>query len=144
MPYGYTPGEPTAAEQAILDRNGIEGFPLDRVRGRAVDAAAEALWEASMRAEGFVVRFHVDVVDFVDFPVSDVSHISTRLTLAKSMVSVGVFAASPRFAGLVITEFNPDHDKEKGTLGGSFLVISRTRSPPDARSQHLIFLLSND
>jgi arginase len=139
VPYGYTPGEPAAPEQTILDRNGIVGFPVDQVHGRAADAALEALREANKRAERFVVHFDVDVIDFVDFPVSDVPHINTGLTLAEAMTSLGVFTASPRFAGLVITEFNPDHDDKDGTLARIFirdladaLAFRRRWSTPDA------------
>ena len=121
LPYGYTPGEPAAVEKAILDRHGIVGFPVNRVRGRATEAAAEALQAAESRAERFVVHFDVDVIDFVDFPAADVPHINAGLTLAEAMSSLAVFAASPGFAGLVVTEFNPDHDDEAGTLARTFV-----------------------
>ncbi|MBW3632587.1 MAG: arginase family protein [Chloroflexi bacterium] len=142
VPYGYTPGEPVAPEQAILDRNGIVGFPVDRVLGRAAAAASEALREVTERVERLVVHFDVDVIDFVDFPASDVPHINTGLTLAEVMTSLGVFAASPHFAGLVITEFNPDHDDEEGTLARIFtraladaLAFGHQQSRPDAIAQ---------
>ena len=95
-----------------------------------------------MRAEDFVVHIDVDVVEFVDFPVSDVPHINTGLTIAEARVSLGVSAASPRFAGLVITEFNPDHDDEKGTLARIFtrdlanaLAFGRQKSAPDSPAE---------
>ncbi len=42
--------------------------------------------------------------------------------LVERLESLGleVFASSPRFAGLTITEFNPDHADEEGTLAAVF------------------------
>jgi hypothetical protein len=36
------------------------------------------------------------------------------------MACLSVFAASPRFGGLVVTEFNPDHADEDGELAATF------------------------
>ena len=67
---------------------------------------------------------------------SDVPHINTGLTIAEATVSLGVSAASPRFAGLVITEFNPDHDDEKGTLARIFTRdLACQKSAPDTPAE---------
>jgi arginase len=119
--FGYTPGEPVEAERALLARHGITGFPEATVRGRAEAAAGEACAAVEGKAERFVVHFDVDVLDFVDFPVADVPHINAGLGLQEALACLSVFAASPRFGGLVITEFNPDHDDEEGSLAAAFV-----------------------
>lgn len=56
------------------------------------------------------------MIDFVDFPAADVTQPQQGLTLAETLAALQVFCASPKFAGLVIKEFNPDHDDKDGTL----------------------------
>ncbi len=68
-----------------------------------------------------MVHFDVDVIDFVDFPVADVPQIKAGLTFRDVMAYLGVFAASPSFGGLAITEFNPDHADEEGELARFFV-----------------------
>jgi arginase len=119
--FGYTPGEPAEAERALLARHAITGFPDTTVQGRAEEAAVEARAVVEEKADQFVVHFDVDVLDFVDFPVADVPHINAGLTLQAALACLSVFAASPRFGGLVITEFNPDHDDEEGSLAAAFV-----------------------
>ena len=68
-----------------------------------------------------MVRFDVDIIDFVDFPVTDVPRHNAGLTLREAITSLRVFDASPRFAGLVVTEFNPDHADEEGALAARFV-----------------------
>lgn len=117
VPFGYTPGEPLDAENEILGRHSIDGYPADRVRGRAGDAAAEALAVLEGKTGGFLVHFDVDVIDFVDLPVADVPQINAGLTFADAMEALHVFVSSPRFGGLVITELSPDHADEEGAAG---------------------------
>ena len=69
----------------------------------------------------FLVHFDVDVIDFVDFPIADVPLFNKGLTLTEAIDSLAVFAASPQFAGLVITEINPDHMDEEGTGARMFV-----------------------
>ena len=115
VPFGY-PGEPPAIEQAFLARHDMSGYPISMVRGRAKQAATEARARLETQAEGFVVHFDVDVIDFVDFPAADVMQPQQGLTFAEALAALQVFCAGPKFAGLVITEFNPDHDDQDGTL----------------------------
>jgi arginase len=68
-----------------------------------------------------VVHFDVDVIDFVDFPVADVPQINAGLTFREALACLGVFAASPKFAGLVLTEFNPDHADEEGEAAAALV-----------------------
>jgi arginase len=116
--FGYEPNPP---EVGALERRSMPRYPAESVRGRAEEAASEALALLEDSADRFVVHFDVDVIDFVDFPVADVPQINSGLTFRDTMACLSVFAASPGFGGLVVTEFNPDHADEEGELAATFV-----------------------
>ena len=116
--FGYEPNPP---EAGVLERRSMPRFQAASVRGRPEQAASEALALLEGSAERFVVHFDVDVIDFADFPVADVPQINSGLTFQDTMACLSVFAASPCFGGLVVTEFNPDHADEEGELAAMFV-----------------------
>jgi arginase len=111
-------GEPAVA--GVLEQRSMPRYPAASVRGRAEEAASEALALLEDSADRFVVHFDVDVIDFVDFPVADVPQHNAGLTFEEAMACLTVFAASPGFGGLVVTEFNSDHADEEGELAATF------------------------
>jgi arginase len=115
--FGYEPNPP---EMGVLQRRSMSRYPAKIIQGRAREAAAEVLARIEEEAERLVVHFDVDVIDFVDFPIADVPQHNAGLTFREAMESLKVFTASPSFAGLTITEFNPDHADEEGTLASGF------------------------
>lgn len=115
--FGYEPNPP---EVGVLGRRSMPRFPAETIRGRAGEAAGEALALLERSAERFVVHFDVDVIDFVDFPIADVPQHNAGLTFRETMECLEVFTASPRFAGLTVTEVNPDHVDEQGTVAATF------------------------
>jgi arginase len=126
--FGFEPNPP---EVEVLKRRAMPRYPAKLVRGRAPEAAAEALRQLEARSERFVVHFDVDVMDFLDFPVADVPQHNAGLTFEDAMRCLGVFAASPRFGGLTITEFNPDHADEEGLLVERFVTeVAATLGSP--------------
>ena len=67
----------------------------------------------------------MDVIDFDDFPAGDVPHYH-GLSFDEAMSALDVFIASPKFAALVITEFNADCDPD-GTLAVRFVnAVAKT------------------
>jgi arginase len=118
--FGFDDEETQGAERAVLERRPMPRYPAATVHGRSGEAARAALAEVESLADRFVVHFDVDVIQFVDFPLADVPVYQTPVTFAEAMASLAVFAASPRFAGLVVTELNPDHADEEGTLVAFF------------------------
>jgi arginase len=70
----------------------------------------------------------VDVLSFADTPLADVPDSGgdpIGLRLDELAASLTVFAASPRFAGLVLTEINPDHAPDPGVLRHFLGVITK-------------------
>jgi arginase len=47
------------------------------------------------------------------------------LRLDELAASLAVFAASPRFAGLVVTEINPDHAPDPGVLRRFLAAVTK-------------------
>ena len=57
------------------------------------------------------------MLDFVDCPIADNAYQRNQgLTRDDALTALRVFAGSPAFAGLVITEVNPDHAPDPGVL----------------------------
>jgi arginase family enzyme len=55
----------------------------------------------------------VDVLDFLDCPLADQPE-DRGLLLDEAVECLRVFAGSPRFGGLVVTEINSDHGDPEG------------------------------
>jgi arginase len=106
-------------ERRLLGDLGIARIPAADVHDDPRAAASLALDQAEAAAEAFVLHCDVDVLEFVDAPLADVPDSGgdpIGLTLAELATSLAVFATSPRFAGLVLTEVNPDHVPDLAVL----------------------------
>ncbi|MDG4825697.1 arginase family protein [Asanoa sp. WMMD1127] len=106
-------------ELALLDKLGIFHVHADEVHADPAGAAARALAAIEAAGPRFVLHCDVDVLSFNDTPLADVPDSGdepTGLRLGELAASLAVFTASPRFAGLVLTEINPDHAPEPADL----------------------------
>jgi arginase len=119
--FGYNPGEINASERDILAQRPWLHYPLSDVQDKAKQSAVEAVRVLERRAERFVVHFDVDVIDFSDLPIADVPRFSQGMMFRDAMACLAIFASSPKFGGLTLTEFNPDHADEEGTVAVTFL-----------------------
>jgi arginase len=120
--FGYNPGEINASERDVLARRQWKRhYPLAEVQGKAGQVATQAVKDLEGRAERFVLHFDVDVIDFTDMPIADVPQFSQGLMFRDAMTCLAAFASSPKFAGLTVTEFNPDHADQEGALAETFL-----------------------
>ncbi|MEU5553750.1 arginase family protein [Micromonospora sp. NPDC047793] len=95
-------------EYDLVAELGITYVPADEVHADPLAAGRRACAAAEAAAESFVVHFDVDVLDFVETPLADVPE-PTGLTLAEASTTLATLVRSPRFAGLAVTEINPDH-----------------------------------
>lgn len=103
---GYSAAEVEPVEQEMLERHGVACYPAGR--GDAVEAATEL----QRRADRILVHFDVDVIDSAEFPLADFPHHNLGLTRDDAFTALAAFCATPAFAGLVLTEVNPDHDPD--------------------------------
>jgi arginase len=107
LAYGHSLPE-QAREHRLLNELGVPHMPLGEVQQDPWVAARRARTWAETTAPAFVVHLDVDVLQFVDAPLADVPE-PFGLTLQELAVSLATFTASAHFAGLVVTEINPDH-----------------------------------
>lgn len=116
--YGHTLPEDDI-ERRLLDKLGITHLHADEVHADPMAAAERARRSIEAAEAPFVVHLDVDVLAFNDTPLADVPDSGgdpVGLRLDELTASLTVFAASPRFAGLVLTEINPDHAPDPEVL----------------------------
>ncbi|MFI7599217.1 arginase family protein [Actinoplanes sp. NPDC049681] len=99
---------PSDPERVLLDRLPMTYVPANEVRTGPAKAAARARFAAEALAPSFVVHFDVDVLAFAQAPFADVPE-PAGLTLQELVETLSVLVASPQFAGMTLTEVNPDH-----------------------------------
>ena len=61
------------------------------------------------------MHFDVDVVDFVDLPLSENTGLNIGMPFAAARAALAVLAADPRVATLTVTEHNPAHGAADGS-----------------------------
>ena len=98
-------------EREAIEAHGIESIDVEEV---AADPRAAAT-RASQRFGRYLVHFDVDVVDFVDLPLSENTGHNIGLPFDAACAALEVLVAGPGFAGLTVTEHNPAHGAEDGS-----------------------------
>ena len=98
-------------EREAIEAHGIESIMVEEV---AADPRAAAT-RASQRFGRYLVHFDVDVVDFVDLPLSENTGHNIGLPFDAACAALDVLVAGPGFAGLTVTEHNPAHGAEDGS-----------------------------
>jgi arginase len=100
-------------------------------------AAEEALARVSASADRFLLHLDLDVVDFIDLPVADIPQHNDGLAFDEATTCLAVFARHEGLAGLVITEFNPDHGAEDGSTADALVrgLVGVFAGDPSGRDQ---------
>jgi arginase len=112
--FGWGPEQATTREREAIERHGIFLVGVDEVAAGPEAAAARACTALEERCDRLLVHFDVDVIDFTDMPLSENTGRNEGLAHADAMRALGRLLASPRLAGLTITELNPDHAEPGG------------------------------
>lgn len=110
--FAWEPDQATAFEREVIERRGISAVPADQVGADPEGAAARALDLIPSRCERILVHFDVDVIDFTDFPLSENTGRNHGLAYDAALRALKAVLASPRLAGLTVTEMNPDHTED--------------------------------
>ena len=92
--FSHLEDEATAHEREAIERLGLDRVPLDEVARDPEGAAAAALELIEARCERFVIHFDVDVVDFVDAPLSEARDRNIGLALDSALRALRVLARS--------------------------------------------------
>jgi arginase len=107
--YNLDAGWIDAIEVERLQQCSMAQYPVTHIRNKGVNVSKEALERLEDSVEHILVHFDVDVITHEDFPVADVPHYN-GLTFSETLDILRVFVSSPKFVGLVITEFNAERD----------------------------------
>jgi arginase len=107
--FGWDPGQATDFEREVIARRGISSVPVAEVTADPAGAGARAAAAVGERCDRLLVHFDVDVIDFTDVPLSENTGRNEGLAYADAMLALDALLASPKLAGLTITELNPDH-----------------------------------
>jgi arginase len=102
--YNAEAGWIDAPELDRLTGSSMLKYPLKEIRGNKA-AALAARNSLESKADGILVHFDVDVIDSAEFAAADVLH-TNGLSFDEAIEALRVFVSSPKFVGLVITEFN--------------------------------------
>jgi arginase len=110
--FGWGPEQAPPGEREANQRLSLETIKVDEVAADPAASAARALESIADRYDRFLVHFDVDVIDFTDTPLSENPGRNEGLAYSGAIEALMVLLASPRLAGLTVTELNPDHVEE--------------------------------
>lgn len=102
----------TPFERAVIDRRDIAVVLVDEVSAGPEQAALRARERVEGGCDRLLVHFDVDVIDFTDVPLSENWGRNEGLAFDDAMSALRTLLASPRLAGVTITELNPDHTEQ--------------------------------
>jgi arginase len=96
----------------VIDRRDISVIPVDEVAAGPERAARRGRELIEDRCDRLLVHFDVDVIDFTDVPLSENWGRNEGLAFDDALSALQTLLASPRLAGMTITELNPDHTEQ--------------------------------
>jgi arginase len=111
--FGHDNVEP--CERRIIDRLGIAETRLPEVAADPVAAATRVVTGWGARFARLLVHLDVDVVDYLDLPLAENVRRNRGLRFEQLQAALGVLVGAPNFAGLTVTELNPDHGEADGS-----------------------------
>ena len=121
---------PTSFEREQQAARGLREIGAPAVIADPEAAAGKAL-AMHDKTERILIHFDVDVVDYMDLPLSENAGRNEGLSFDTTMRALRALAATPKLAALTVTEVNPDHDPD-GTAVERFvdgLVDVLSRAP---------------
>jgi arginase len=107
---GYGPDAINQGEVPILSARQVARISRHDVSSNP-ELVPDAIRSLETRVDTILVHFDVDVINFLDLPVGNFPWYN-GLTVDQTAYCLEHALSSPKFAGLVLTEFNPDRDKQ--------------------------------
>jgi arginase len=105
---GNEPGQAADWELSVIAERSIAIVTAGELRSNPAAAARSALG-AVADATRVIVHLDVDVVDFVDAPLSENTGRNVGVPLAAVAAALPELMADPRTSALTVTELNPVH-----------------------------------
>ena len=117
---GFDPDSATEWERSVIRDRAIATSNLANVAESPTECAEAILSQWATEFERILIHFDVDVVDFNDLPLAENYSKNKGLSYDQTLELLEVLLKSPKFAGLTVTEINPDHGAEDGSTIQSF------------------------
>lgn len=113
--FGWRPEQSRPWELEHIEKLGLVGIEMNDLAADPKGAATHALEYMTTRFDRVLVHFDVDVIDFVDTPLSENTGRNIGLTLDQAMTGLSALMSDAAVATLTVTELNPDHGAEDGS-----------------------------
>jgi arginase len=126
--FGFDPAELDTGQWTELVSRHLYAAPAPAVRADPAGQARDASAYLEDRTNSYLVHLDVDVLHTGLFPIANFPHFA-GLTLDQVGVCLNEFTSSPSFAGLVITEVNPDHDPDGRLIAALARVVASALRP---------------
>ncbi len=104
-------GSNSDAEREAMIRRRMKVVFLDELRTDPAAAARRALGLLGP-VDRLLVHFDVDVIDFAECPLGENYRHGEGATLDQATDALALLAARPEFAGVTVSQLNPDHGEE--------------------------------
>jgi len=118
---GFEPSQATPWELRQIAALGIATTRAAEVTEDPAAAARQALASLPGRCERIAVHFDVDVIDFVDAPLSQNTGRNVGVTPAAAGAALAELLRDPRVVAVTVTELNPAHGAEDGSTLAAFV-----------------------
>jgi arginase len=118
---GFEPSQATPWELRQIAALGIATTRAAEVTEDPAAAARQALASLPGRCERIAVHFDVDVIDFVDAPLSQNTGRNVGVTLAAAGAALAELLRDSRVVAVTVTELNPAHGAEDGSTLAAFV-----------------------
>lgn len=112
---GFDPDSATEWERSAMRDRAIATSSVADVAQSPVRCADTILSKWARTFERLLVHFDVDVIDFNDLPLAENYSKNKGLSYSHTLELLEGLLKSPKFAGLTLTEINPDHGAEDGS-----------------------------
>lgn len=128
---GYDAERATEWEHCVIRDRAIAVASVADVARSPAQCAQAILAKWGAKFERLLVHLDVDVVDFNHLPLAENYSKNRGLSYIQTLEALEVLLKSPKFAGLTLTEINPDHGAEDGsTIKGFAQDLSRLLAQP--------------
>jgi arginase len=112
---GFDPSSATEWERSVIRDRAIAVSSLADVVVSPTRCADAVLAKWAAKVERILVHFDVDLINFNELPLAENYSKNKGLSYNQALEVLQVFLKSPKFAGLTLTEINPDHGSEDGS-----------------------------
>jgi arginase len=117
---GFDVTQATAWEREQLFARRIQVIDVTALAADPAGAARAALAALPPERAAIAVHFDVDVVDFVDAPLSENTGRNVGVPLQAALDALAALLADPRVAAVTVTELNPLHGEADGSTIARF------------------------